>query len=371
MIELHRLRPQGARQQRVWLAAGLVVLVILVAIPFGLGALGRSGVSSEGDAPTRGGMVSEADAAGSDGAGSDSAGSNSAGSGAGPIAPEAPGAGDGSPREGTARDDKAPTATSGQVPGAVQALGNRLARTASLGLKVADLAAASARVRAIAAAAGGQVLSESVVTAADPTGSSRDVKGGTGPLEDVGVVPVGLDEARITLGVPADRLDSVLDDLSAANVGTVSYRSSRSEDVTETYVDTQARIQPAKDSIARVRALMVKATTLDQIVLLESELARRQSDLDSLEQRLAELDRRTTTATVSVSLWTDATTSAQPGENRFVDSLAKAWGAFLDSIMVVVTGLAVLLPWLLIAAVIAWLVRRWLRRRGGAAPAAD
>ena len=71
----------------------------------------------------------------------------------------------------------------------------------------------------------------------------------------------------------------------------MSYRSSQSQDVTDAYTDTQARIEPMKDSIARVRALMAKATDLQQIVLLESELTRRQADLDSLHQRLAELDR--------------------------------------------------------------------------------
>jgi hypothetical protein len=235
---------------------------------------------------------------------------------------------------------------------------------------VTDISSASARVRSIALAAGGQVLSESIVTASDPTGSYGGAKGELGLSDSAAVAPVGLNEARITLSVPADTLDSVLNDLSSASLGTVSYRSSQAEDVTEAYIDTQARIQPAKDSIARVRALMVKATTLDQIVLLESELARRQADLDSLEQRLAELDRRTTTSTVSVALWTDAAESPQPGDNGFLDSLVGAWEAFLSSIMVVVTGLAVLLPWLVIALVIAWLVRRWLRRRGGPSVAA-
>ena len=54
------------------------------------------------------------------------------------------------------------------------------------------------------------------------------------------------------------------------------------------------------------------------------------------------------------------------------ESLTKAWEALLASIMVVVTGLAVLLPWLLLALVIAWFVRRWLRHRNGSAgPAAS
>ena len=252
-------------------------------------------------------------------------------------------------------------------------VGAKLARTAWLGVKVTNISKASAQVRAIAVAAGGQVLSESIVTASDPTGTYGSPKGGSGVSEDAPLPPVGLNEARLTLSVPADKLDAVLTDLSSAKLGTVSYRSSQSVDVTETYTDTQARIEPAKDSIARVRALMVKATTLDQIVMLESELSRRQADLDSLEQRLADLDRRTTMSEVSVTLWTDETASPEPDDNGFLAGLEKAWESLLSSLMVVLTGFAVLLPWLLIALVVAWFVRRWLGRRsnrGSANPAA-
>ena len=250
-------------------------------------------------------------------------------------------------------------------------VGPKLARTAWLGVKVTNISKASAQVRAIAVAAGGQVLSESIVTASDPTGSYGSPKGASGVSEDAAVPPVGLNEARFTLSVPADKLDSALADLSSANLGTVSYRSSQSQDVTATYTDTQARIEPAKDSIARVRALMVKATTLEQIVLLESELSRRQADLDSLQQQLADLDHRTTMSEVSVSLWTDEA-APQPNDNGFLAGIQKAWDSLLNSLVVVLTGLAVLLPWLLIALVVAWFIRRWIGRRGrGPATAAS
>ncbi len=326
MNVVSHLRLTDSRRGRVLLVIGAVVLLVALSIPFGLSAL-RSGPSADGATTASGSLAPP------------SSGSDKAGGAAEPAAP-------------------------GVGPTEAAVVGPKLARTAWLGVKVTNISKASAQVRAIAGAAGGQVLSESIVTASDPTGSYGSPKGASGVSEDAPVPAVGLNEAWLTLSVPADKLDSALADLSSANLGTVSYRSSQSQDVTATYTDTQARIEPAKDSIARVRALMVKATKLEQIVLLESELSRRQADLDSLQQQLADLDHRTTMSEVSVSLWTDEATAPQPDHNGFLAGIQKAWDSLLNSLVVVLTGLAVLLPWLLIALVVAWFIRRWIGRRG-------
>jgi hypothetical protein len=260
----------------------------------------------------------------------------------------------------------------------------KIARTAWIGLQVSDLTGSAGRARIIASSAGGTVLSEDVVTALDPVdpanpqvGGARattpdgipTTDGGSGGGASMGTwSPVGLQQARLTLSVPADKLDGVLTQLSA--LGTVSYRSAQAQDVTATYVDTKARIEPARDSIERVRALMTKATDLQQLLVLEGELTRRQSDLDALTQQLADLDKRTTMSEVTVAMWTPAAASAQDGTGA-AGGLRGVWDALLGSLTVVLTGLAVLLPWLLLVGLgglIAWRVVR--RRRATAGTAA-
>ena len=85
-----------------------------------------------------------------------------------------------------------------------------------------------------------------------------------------------------------------------------------------------------QDGINRVRALLTKTTDLQQVILLESELTRRQADLDSLTQRLAQLDAMTTTSDVTVTLWTDATTPVQT-ESGLGGGLRTAWESLLGS----------------------------------------
>jgi hypothetical protein len=367
MEQLARLRrhlDRLPRERRRWLAVALVAVAVLaLAVPVGLSVLGRVG----GGTRASGGSESVAGT----GSGRDSSGSGSVGKEA---APQAPTEGR-RPTPDTSEGGAATGTTGSGLADALPAdLGARLARTAWLGVEVGDLVAASARARVVTSEAGGVVTFENVVTAADPTGrygapgglrSPEPAPDGAGDSPAI-AEPVGVDEARMVLSVPADKLDGVLTELS--RLGSVSYRSSQTEDVTDTYVDARARVQPARDSIARVRALLTKATDLQQVVLLESELSRRQADLDALEQRLAELDRRTTNSDVTLTLWTAATTPvvATTGED-VASRLRGAWEGLLTSATVIVTGLAALLPWLVVLGLVALVVLRVRRRRPAAA----
>ncbi|WP_344256085.1 DUF4349 domain-containing protein [Terrabacter carboxydivorans] len=349
-------RPTSRPPARRRLLAVLVVVaaVLALSIPLGLRALqgssysGRSAATSGGSSA---GEVSPGAAPGNGVVGSDVAPQTDANAGAGTGA-------------------KAP-ADSGATQGtglgsSVAVIESKIARSAWLGIKVGDLAGSAARVRVVATDAGGQVTSENVVTSLDPTGGPVG-PGGVDPRFDASTATrdVGVDEARLVLSVPAKTLDDVLTQLSA--IGSVSYRSSQSQDVTDTYIDTKSRIQPMRDGIDRVRALLAKTTDLQQVITLESELSRRQADLDSLEQRLAKLDAMTTMSDVTVTLWTDATAPVVP-QDGVSGGLRTAWDSLLGSATVILTGLAVLLPWLVLLVPLTLLGLRVWRRRGAGMP---
>lgn len=256
-------------------------------------------------------------------------------------------------------------ATRAQAPPVDVALeGARLTRSAWLGMRVDDLVAASQRARAVAASAGGHVDSEQVRTGGQP-GSSTE------PSQASGAAPIGVEEARLVLSVPVAKLDGVVTEL--ARLGTVSYQTSQTEDVTDQYVDAESRVATMKAGVDRLRALLDQATNLDQIVRLESELTARQADLEAIQSRLASLERRTTMSDVTVSLWTGATPLAPGDDDGFLGALRGAWDTLLSSLGVIVTGLAAIVPWLLVVGLLALLVRSGLRRRGRGtpAPAAD
>ncbi len=192
------------------------------------------------------------------------------------------GAAAGSPGTGTAARNSSPSSA------ADIAAADKLVRTASLQVQVDDVEAKAAEARQVAIAAGGMVVSEN--SSAVPVSSGGVDKQGS--------------RSTMSLAVPSDTLDRVLDDLG--KLGTTVQRSSSARDVTSTYVDTQSRITTMKAGLDQLRTLLGKTTDLNQIISLETEISRRQGDLDSLQAQLNSLDKKVTMSTVSVTLVTAA-----------------------------------------------------------------
>lgn len=247
------------------------------------------------------------------------------------------------------------TSTSAK-PAAVPAEGRRQVRTGDLSVRVSDVDAAVARVRSLATAADGYVGEERTVTDPGQPKSDRSRTAGT--------------SSQLTLRVPEAGLDRVMSQV--AGLGTPLSRASSSTDVSDTYVDTVARLQTQRESVARVRALLGRATTIGQVVQVEGQLAGRTAELEALEARLVNLDDQTTLATLKVSLTPPIVTAALPAKAEaagFVSGLREGWDALAASTRTALVVLGALLPFAAVAAVVGvpvWLVTRRRRVRAAA-----
>lgn len=171
------------------------------------------------------------------------------------------------------------------------------------------------------------------------------------------------DTAKLTLRIPVDRFDQALGQLSA--LGKVISRNQSTEDVTEQVVDLDSRVATQRASVDRVRALLAKASTVEEIVRIEQEVTTRESDLESLEHRRQALAGQVamSTVTIGVSRTDPAPASQQDESVGFLAGLSGGWGAFLDAGAVALQVLGAVLPFLLVLGVPAVLVTRWVRRR--------
>ncbi|BAU86774.1 lipoprotein [Streptomyces laurentii] len=226
-------------------------------------------------------------------------------------------------------------------------------RTAELSVRVRSVENAAADARRAATDAGGRVETET---------TQRD------DGDEVSYSDESLVTSRLVLRVPQDRYDDVLTKLAGG--GKLLSRKADAKDVTDQVVDVESRIATQRASVARVRELMDKATQLSDVVSLESELSRRQADLEALLAQQASLKDRTSLATITLLL-SETRTSAPPAEDDdrpgFLDALSGGWHALATAVTWVLVVLAALAPWLAVAAVgyavWRWLIRPRLRRR--------
>jgi hypothetical protein len=181
---------------------------------------------------------------------------------------------------------------------------------------------------------------------------------------------VGYESSTTTLRLDNDKVDGLLRDV--AGLGTVEASSRSSADVTAEVADIDARVSNAQASLARVRALMGKATSIGDIVALEGELSRRQADLEALQARQRALADQTAQATVTVRLYGADAPAPEAEQSGFLAGLSAGWSAFTGTLVVALTVLGAVLPFLLVLgpiALVVWLVVRRLRRTPPSAPA--
>ena len=258
--------------------------------------------------------------------------------------------------DSTAAPGKVPS-PAGVDPAALQAGQDSLARRATIALQVKDIGQAVAKVHATSAAAQGIIVAESIGTSGGPTPL---------PLSDSTKVSATT-YAEITISVPSDQLDAVLADLGS--VGKVIQSTSSSDDVGAQIVDTQSRLATMRVSVARVRGFLDSAKDLTQVVTLEAELTRRESDLEALEAQLASLKGSVARSPVEISLTTQPAVIVPPQPaTGFLAGLKSGWKAFAASVGVLLTVVGALLPFAVLLALLGLPVWGYLRRRRVSAP---
>jgi len=244
----------------------------------------------------------------------------------------------------------------GVDPALLGAATSDLARRATVALRVKDIGAAVSSIRATSAGAEGIILSENIGSASDDAVLQERSK--------VNATTYG----EITISVPSSRLDGVLSDLG--KLGTLIRSGVTSDNLKTQIVDTDSRVKTIRASVDRVRSLMAQTSNITQIVQLESELSRRQADLEALESQLASLKDSVARSPIQISLTTEPDVIARDDDagTGFLAGFTAGWDAFAGSVVVVLTVLGALLPFLFVLALVGiplWLV---LRRRRVTAP---
>ncbi|MFI5659036.1 DUF4349 domain-containing protein [Streptomyces sp. NPDC051684] len=254
-------------------------------------------------------------------------------------------AGGGSRGDVSAPGGKSGSAGGQQTKKPAKLTGVHIIRTAHLSVRVKDVPDALDRARTAAENAGGMIGDETT----DRDGHGRE-------------------RSRVTLRVPQESYEEVLDELAGS--GRLLERNVTAKDVTDQVVDVESRIKSQRASVARVRELMDRAEKLSDVVTLEGELGSRQSELEALLAQQDSLKDRTSLATITLRL-TEAPPAA-PAEDKdptLLDALSGGWNAFTTGMKWIGIALAAILPFAAVLGTVAFLFLRF--RRHNSSPAGD
>jgi len=165
-----------------------------------------------------------------------------------------------------------------------------------------------------------------------------------------------LKSGTVAVRVPSASFNQALGD--AGKLGTLKQQSLSTQDVTEEYVDLEARIKNAEANVNSLVALLEKAKTVDEILYVRSVLTDAQGELEQLKGRLRYLDEHTSFSTITMTIYetgVEVVGSTEWGvKQAFKDGLHYIVKVFNG----IVRGLGVLIPILIVLAIIAYIVYR-------------
>lgn len=164
---------------------------------------------------------------------------------------------------------------------------------------------------------------------------------------------------NMTLRVPSEHFQTVVDGISSG----VEYFDNRQitrQDVTEEFVDIQARLRAKKELENRYIQLLSQARTVKDMLEIERELSTIREEIEAKEGRLKFLENRVSMSTINVYFYT---TTVETGVRvsygqKMLNSLKGGW----EGVSAFFLGILYLWP-LFFFAIIIILVIRWLMRK--------
>ncbi|HEX4743680.1 MAG TPA: DUF4349 domain-containing protein [Candidatus Limnocylindria bacterium] len=150
--------------------------------------------------------------------------------------------------------------------------------TASISMRANDPWGAADRAQAVATSMGGDVMSMS------QSGKGDDR------------------HASLVLRVPAERFNDALRQLRALSDVEVLTSSVDSKDVTEQFVDLEARLRAKQAEEQRYLALLARAERIEDILRIDQSLAQVRTQIEQLTGQVNSIKTRTTFSTISLSI---------------------------------------------------------------------
>ncbi len=213
--------------------------------------------------------------------------------------------------------------------------GRKLIRNGELSLRTSDLGTTVTRIREAVASYGGYIGDE------ERTDTDYSLS------------------LRLQVRIPATSYDDLVERISNLD-GKVEYFRSSARDVTEEYIDLEARLNSKRQLEERYLSLLKSSRSVDDILAIEKELNSNRSDIESLQGRLRYLNNQVAFSTLDIRCAQQVDAPGPSFGVQLSENLRKGWSYFTSFLL----GITAAWPFiLLVVAFFSWMVYRRRRAR--------
>jgi len=175
----------------------------------------------------------------------------------------------------------------------------------------------------------------------------------------------GKKQGAITIRVAADKFDALRDEL--AKIGKVMNENITGRDVTEEYMDSEARLKTQRELESRLLKLLEEKTAnLTSVVEVEQKLSSVRENIEKTEGRMRFLKDQASYSTLTVSVYEPSILNTSTGGGFFFEigqGVKKGLAGFTSVLSGIITFIIALSPVLAFIGLAAYITMRIIRKR--------
>lgn len=168
---------------------------------------------------------------------------------------------------------------------------------------------------------------------------------------------------RLIIRIPTDKFQNTIDAISK-DVKYFDTKQITSKDVTEEFIDLEARLKAKQTLEARYLELLKKANSVKDILEIERELSTIREEIEAKQGRLKYLENKVSQSTLTVEFY--KITSDDGVTVSYGQKMKNAFVAGFNGLSLFFLGLLHIWPFILIIFIGFFILRRWLKKRNAA-----
>lgn len=161
----------------------------------------------------------------------------------------------------------------------------------------------------------------------------------------------------LIIRIPAKQFDVFISDVTKG-IKKFDTKDIQVKDVTEEFVDIQARLKTKRELEQRYLKLLDRANKVTEILEIEKQIGDLRADIEGTEGRLQYLNNQSVYSTISVTYY-KSIPKQTAFTNKFKEGFSNGWQNFMWFLV----GLVNMWPFLLVIGIAFFLLKRWWRRR--------